>query len=29
MQIIVHGGAGSQPDEPEPRQAVLDDAVEA
>ncbi|AGB15561.1 asparaginase [Halovivax ruber XH-70] len=28
MQVIVHGGAGSQPEEPEPRQAVLDDAAE-
>ena len=27
MRIIVHGGAGSEPDEPEPRQAVLDDAA--
>jgi beta-aspartyl-peptidase (threonine type) len=29
MRIIVHGGAGGVPDEPEPRQAVLDDAAEA
>jgi beta-aspartyl-peptidase (threonine type) len=27
MQVIVHGGAGSDPDEPAPRQAVLDDAA--
>jgi beta-aspartyl-peptidase (threonine type) len=27
MQVIVHGGAGGSPDEPEPRQAVLDDAA--
>jgi len=27
VQVIVHGGAGSAPDEPEPRQAVLDDAA--
>jgi beta-aspartyl-peptidase (threonine type) len=27
MQIIVHGGAGGVPDEPEPRQAVLDEAA--
>ena len=27
MQVIVHGGAGGAPDEPEPRQAVLDDAA--
>ena len=27
MQLIVHGGAGSAPDDPEPRQAVLDDAA--
>ena len=27
MRIIVHGGAGGVPDEPEPRQAVLDDAA--
>ncbi|AEN06504.1 isoaspartyl peptidase/L-asparaginase [Halolamina sp.] len=29
MHIIVHGGAGGVPDEPEARQAVLDDAAEA
>lgn len=28
LQIILHGGAGSPPDEPDPRQAVLDDAAE-
>ena len=28
MQVIVHGGAGGEPDEPEPRQAVLDEAAE-
>ncbi|WP_135824015.1 isoaspartyl peptidase/L-asparaginase [Halorussus ruber] len=28
MHVIVHGGAGSDPDEPEPRQAVLDEAAE-
>jgi isoaspartyl peptidase/L-asparaginase-like protein (Ntn-hydrolase superfamily) len=28
MQVIVHGGAGSAPDEPEPRQAVLEDAAD-
>jgi beta-aspartyl-peptidase (threonine type) len=27
MQVIVHGGAGTSPDEPEPRQAVLDEAA--
>ncbi|MFB6111065.1 MAG: isoaspartyl peptidase/L-asparaginase [Halobacteriaceae archaeon] len=27
MQVIVHGGAGGVPDEPEPRQSVLDDAA--
>ncbi|KTG27797.1 isoaspartyl peptidase/L-asparaginase [Haloferax profundi] len=27
MRIILHGGAGGVPDEPEPRQAVLDDAA--
>ncbi|USZ67309.1 isoaspartyl peptidase/L-asparaginase [Halorussus salilacus] len=27
MKVIVHGGAGSAPDEPEPRQAVLDEAA--
>jgi len=29
MNVIVHGGAGTVPDEPEPRQVVLDDAAEA
>ncbi|WP_132057936.1 isoaspartyl peptidase/L-asparaginase [Halorussus amylolyticus] len=29
MKVIVHGGAGGVPDEPEPRQAVLDDAAAA
>ncbi|WP_416840843.1 isoaspartyl peptidase/L-asparaginase [Haloferax sp. DFSO52] len=29
MRIIVHGGAGGVPDEPEPRQAVLDEAAAA
>ncbi|WP_232687215.1 isoaspartyl peptidase/L-asparaginase [Halobacterium zhouii] len=29
MKIIVHGGAGSSPDEPEPRQATLDEAASA
>ncbi|WP_135829427.1 isoaspartyl peptidase/L-asparaginase [Halorussus halobius] len=29
MQVIVHGGAGTVPDEPEPRQAALDEAAEA
>ena len=29
MKVIVHGGAGSDPDEPEPRQAVLDEAAAA
>ncbi|SFB69273.1 asparaginase [Halobiforma haloterrestris] len=29
MQVLVHGGAGSDPDEPEPRQAVLEEAAEA
>ncbi|WP_435359439.1 isoaspartyl peptidase/L-asparaginase [Haloarchaeobius sp. DFWS5] len=29
MHVIVHGGAGADPDEPEPRQAVLDDAADA
>jgi len=29
MRVIVHGGAGGAPDEPEPRQAVLDDAAAA
>lgn len=28
MQVLVHGGAGGVPDDPEPRQAVLDTAVE-
>ncbi|MFQ3293966.1 MAG: beta-aspartyl-peptidase (threonine type) [Halobacteriales archaeon] len=28
MQVIVHGGAGGEPDEPEPRQDVLDQAAE-
>lgn len=28
MRVIVHGGAGGSPDEPEPRQEVLDDAAE-
>jgi len=27
MQVIVHGGAGGVPEEPEPRQAVLDEAA--
>ena len=27
MQVIVHGGAGEKPDEPEPRQRVLDGAA--
>ena len=27
MRVICHGGAGGVPDEPEPRQAVLDDAA--
>ncbi|WP_440007793.1 isoaspartyl peptidase/L-asparaginase [Halomicrococcus sp. SG-WS-1] len=27
MRVIVHGGAGGEPDEPEPRQAVLDEAA--
>ena len=27
MRVIVHGGAGGAPDEPEPRQAVLDEAA--
>ncbi|EJN58630.1 isoaspartyl peptidase/L-asparaginase [Halogranum rubrum] len=29
MHVIVHGGAGGVPDDPEPRQAVLDEAAEA
>jgi len=29
MQVIVHGGAGGVPDDPEPRQAVLDEAAAA
>ena len=29
MRVIVHGGAGGLPDEPEPRQAVLDEAAAA
>jgi len=29
MRVIVHGGAGGAPDEPEPRQRVLDDAAVA
>ncbi|WP_281194968.1 isoaspartyl peptidase/L-asparaginase [Halorubrum sp. F4] len=29
MRVILHGGAGGAPDEPEPRQAVLDEAAEA
>ncbi|WP_020222959.1 isoaspartyl peptidase/L-asparaginase, partial [Halarchaeum acidiphilum] len=29
MRIIVHGGAGGAPDDPEPREAVLDDAADA
>ncbi|RDI72488.1 isoaspartyl peptidase/L-asparaginase [Halopelagius longus] len=28
MRVIVHGGAGGVPDEPEPRQATLDEAAE-
>ncbi|QLG26308.1 isoaspartyl peptidase/L-asparaginase [Halorarum halophilum] len=28
MRVICHGGAGGKPDEPEPRQAVLDEAAE-
>jgi isoaspartyl peptidase/L-asparaginase-like protein (Ntn-hydrolase superfamily) len=27
MQVIVHGGAGGSPEEPEPRQSVLDEAA--
>ncbi|PSP56090.1 asparaginase [Halobacteriales archaeon QS_1_67_19] len=29
MRVIVHGGAGTDPDEPEPRRAVLDEAAAA
>jgi L-asparaginase/beta-aspartyl-peptidase (threonine type) len=29
MKVIVHGGAGSDPDDPEPRQATLNDAANA
>jgi len=29
MRIIVHGGAGGLPDDPDPRQAVLDEAAES
>ncbi|XVH32138.1 isoaspartyl peptidase/L-asparaginase [Haloferacaceae archaeon DSL9] len=29
MRVIVHGGAGGRPDEPTPRQAVLDEAAAA
>jgi isoaspartyl peptidase/L-asparaginase-like protein (Ntn-hydrolase superfamily) len=29
MQVLVHGGAGSAPDDPDPRQAVVDDAATA
>jgi beta-aspartyl-peptidase (threonine type) len=29
MRVIVHGGAGGAPDDPEPRQAVLNDAAAA
>lgn len=29
MHVLAHGGAGSEPDEPAPRQAVLEGAVEA
>jgi len=29
MRVIVHGGAGASPDEPEPRQATLDEAADA
>ncbi|SEW26812.1 isoaspartyl peptidase/L-asparaginase [Halobacterium jilantaiense] len=28
MRVIVHGGAGGSPDEPEPRQATLDEAAD-
>jgi len=29
MRVIVHGGAGGSPDEPEPRQATLEEAADA
>ncbi len=29
MQVLVHGGAGGVPNEPEPRQAVLERAADA
>ncbi len=29
MHVLVHGGAGSAPEQPEPRQAVLDEAASA
>ncbi|WP_458205962.1 isoaspartyl peptidase/L-asparaginase [Haladaptatus sp. NG-SE-30] len=29
MKVIVHGGAGGEPDDPTPRQAVLDEAASA
>ena len=29
MRVIVHGGAGGNPDEPEPRQSTLDEAADA
>ncbi|SDK05138.1 isoaspartyl peptidase/L-asparaginase [Natronorubrum texcoconense] len=29
MQVLVHGGAGSDPEEPEPRQGVLEQAADA
>jgi isoaspartyl peptidase/L-asparaginase-like protein (Ntn-hydrolase superfamily) len=29
MQVLVHGGAGSAPDDPDPRQAVVDEAAAA
>ncbi|WP_114577861.1 isoaspartyl peptidase/L-asparaginase [Saliphagus sp. LR7] len=29
MQLLVHGGAGTEPDEPEPRREVLDEAAAA
>ena len=28
MNVLVHGGAGGAPDDPEPRQAILDEAAE-